>query len=82
MEMPTKASNRILAENVRRQRLALGWTQSQLAERLQVSQPRIAEIERAKGNVSMDTLDDLADCLEVAPATLLIPVEIGELVPA
>lgn len=78
--MPIKPSNRILAENVRRHRRALGITQEELARRLGVSQPRIAEIERAKGNVSMQTLDDLADSLEVAPASLLIAVEVGELV--
>ena len=82
MNMPLKPSNRVLAENVRKYRRILGLTQDELAKRLGVSQPRITEIERGKGNVSMTTLDNLADCLEVPPATLLIAAEISELVPA
>lgn len=80
--MPLKPSSSIIAENVRRYRRALGLTQEGLATRCGVSQPRITEIERARGNVSVETLDKLADSLAVAPASLLIPVEIADLVPA
>ena len=45
-----------LALAVRRQRAALGLSQKQLGLRLKTSQPRIAKIERAAADVSMDQL--------------------------
>ncbi len=45
-----------LALAVRRQRLAHGLSQTDLAARLKTSQPRIAKIERAAADVSLDQL--------------------------
>lgn len=53
-------------------------TQVRLAQVLRVDQSRIAELECGKGNPTMDTLDQIADALEVSPASLLVPVEIQE----
>jgi len=41
---------------VRRQRLALKLSQKQLADRIKTSQPRIAKIERAAPDVSLDQI--------------------------
>jgi predicted XRE-type DNA-binding protein len=45
-----------LAQAVRRQREALHLTQKQLGAMLKTSQPRVAKIERAASDVSMDQL--------------------------
>lgn len=76
--MPTKPSRQTFASNVRRFRRARNMTQVRLAQVLRVDQSRIAELERGKGNPTMDTLDQIADALEVSPASLLVPVEIQE----
>lgn len=80
--MPLQTSRKTFAANVRRFRCARLMTQVQLAERLDVDQSRIAELERGKGNPTMDTLDQIADALDVSPAALLVPVEVQEAVPA
>src|SRR5436309_1454727 len=41
---------------VRRQRAALNLSQKQLAQRIKTSQPRVAKIERAAGDVSFDQM--------------------------
>jgi predicted transcriptional regulator len=41
---------------VRRQRIALKLSQRQLADRIKTSQPRIAKIERAAPDVSLDQI--------------------------
>src|SRR5205823_5376081 len=41
---------------VRRQRQALKWSQKQLAHRIKTSQPRVAKIERAARDVSLDQI--------------------------
>jgi transcriptional regulator with XRE-family HTH domain len=61
----------ILAGNVYRLRTALGLTQAQLAERIGVRQPRIAEIERGDANPRLDTLARLSAALRVPLAALL-----------
>jgi predicted XRE-type DNA-binding protein len=45
-----------LAQAVRRQREALRLSQKQLGEKLKTSQPRVAKIERAASDVSLDQL--------------------------
>lgn len=45
-----------LALAIRRQREAQNLTQAQLGERLKTSQPRVAKIERAAPDVSLDQL--------------------------
>ncbi|HEX8390810.1 MAG TPA: helix-turn-helix transcriptional regulator [Longimicrobium sp.] len=61
----------ILAGNVYRTRTRLKLTQGQLAERIGVSQPRIAEIERGDANPRLDTLARIAHALGVSISRLL-----------
>jgi ribosome-binding protein aMBF1 (putative translation factor) len=44
------------ARAVRRQRLARGWSQKTLAEKLETSQPRVVKIEQGAADVSLDQL--------------------------
>lgn len=64
-------SRLVVAKNVMRLRIQRGYTQKQLAEELGVRQPRIAEIEGARANLQIDTLDRLAKVFGVEAATLL-----------
>lgn len=64
-------SRRAVARNVMRLRIQRGYTQHQLAEVLGVRQPRIAQIESARANLKIDTLDRLAAVFGVEPARLL-----------
>jgi ribosome-binding protein aMBF1 (putative translation factor) len=64
-------SRLVVARNVMRLRIQRGYTQKRLAEELGVRQPRIAEIESARANLQIDTLDRLAKVFGVEPATLL-----------
>lgn len=57
-----------IAKNVLRLRVQRGLTQRQLAELLGVRQPRIAEIESARANLQVDTLDRLATVFAVEPS--------------
>lgn len=54
-----------LARNVLRLRVQNGWSQQELARRAGMRQPRIAEIEGAKGNPRLDTLTRIAGALGV-----------------
>ena len=60
----------IIARNVFRLRVRAGITQTELARRVGTSQPRIAQIESAQANVTVDTLDRIAAAFSVQTATL------------
>lgn len=59
-----------LARNVLRLRVSGGLTRHQMAQRLGTSQPRVAQIEAAQANVTIDTLDRIADAFSMQTATL------------
>ena len=45
-----------IAEQLYKARKRAGFTQAELASRMNVSQPMIAKLERGRGNISCDTL--------------------------
>lgn len=55
---------------VLRRRQALGWTQTDLADRLGIGRPNIYRIENGKQNVTVDTLCKLADALGITAVEL------------
>lgn len=63
-------SRLILARNVLRLRVQRGLTQSELAGIAGVRQPRIAEIEGARTNPRLETLDRIAGAFSVPIAAL------------
>jgi transcriptional regulator with XRE-family HTH domain len=70
----------IVAENVRRLRLQLGWTQRELRDRLaakgigmDLSRPTIVALESGKRSIEVSELFALALVLGVAPHVLLYP---------
>jgi transcriptional regulator with XRE-family HTH domain len=54
-----------LGERVRELRQARGWTQEALGERSALSYKFVGEIERGRGNPSVETLQRLSAALEV-----------------
>jgi len=60
----------VLADNLRREMQVRNLTQTELADRLGVSYPRISEI-LAGGNPRLSTVAKLAEALDLAPAVLL-----------
>ncbi len=63
-------SRLVIARNVLSLRVRSGITQTELARRVGTSQPRIAQIEAAEANVTVDTLDRIAAAFSVKTATL------------
>jgi transcriptional regulator with XRE-family HTH domain len=59
------------ARNVRLRRLALGLTQIDLAERLDVSQPVVSDLENDRYSPSLDVVHNVAEALETTSDMLL-----------
>ena len=60
-----------VARNIRTRRMARGWTQQALADRIGVDRVFVTQLEGATRNVSLDVLERLARAFRVKPATLL-----------
>jgi transcriptional regulator with XRE-family HTH domain len=65
------SARRILAQNVRRLRLAQDLSQEGLAYAAELSQDQISDIENAKHSVTLDNIQRLAFALNVRVADLL-----------
>lgn len=63
-------SKKTAGDRVREMRLQKGWSQTELARRLEVSQPRIAQIEAAKHLRTANAIQ-LAELLGCNPGWLL-----------
>jgi predicted transcriptional regulator len=61
----------VFRQNVRARRLKLGLTQTDLAEKLSVRQPLIAQIEAGTSGPTLDSIARIAAALDVAPSELL-----------
>ncbi len=66
---------KVLAENVKDARKALGLSQEALALDAGIDRTYISGIERARRNPSLTLIAALADHLETTPAALLTPPE-------
>jgi len=62
---------KIIAENVRRRRTAVGLSQEELAERAGLHRTYVGAIERAERNISIASLEKLANGLGCAVADLV-----------
>jgi transcriptional regulator with XRE-family HTH domain len=65
------AARRILAQNVRRLRLARHLSQEDLAHAAELSQDQISDVENAKHSITLDNIQRLAFALNVRVAELL-----------
>ncbi len=71
MRKPAKKLRELLGVNVRRIRVAKGWSQEELCARSGLSQTYVSQIESGLRSVSIDVLDQLARGLVVPPDELL-----------
>ncbi|TEA48088.1 XRE family transcriptional regulator [Bacillus sp. BH2] len=62
---------KLIGENIRFLRKKRGLTQEELAERINLQQAYIGGVERGERNISMLTLQKIANGLEVSPDIIL-----------
>lgn len=62
-----------LGANVKYYRHLIGYTQEQVAEKCNLSPRYISDIENSQGNVSVDTLENIANILKVESYLLIKP---------
>jgi transcriptional regulator with XRE-family HTH domain len=71
---PDEATRQALAQNVRWEREARGWSQMDLAKRsIFVGQATVSAIERGVHSATTHTISHLAAALQVTPWMLLVP---------
>ncbi len=63
--------NAIVAASVRRRRLSKGWSQEELAARCGLHRTYVGAIERSERNITLETLERLADALDCRAESLL-----------
>lgn len=71
----------MLAQKLRMLRLVRGWSQERLAAASGLHRTYVSLIERSECNVSLDTLEQIANALSITPSELLgtpDPAELGE----
>ena len=56
---------KVLGDNIKYYRFKMGYTQEELAELTDLSPRYISDIENYNGNISIDTLENIAKCLKV-----------------
>ena len=69
--MKTQNIRKVLGVNVKYYRFLIGYTQEQLAEKCELSPRYISDIENFKGNISIDTLENIAKYLKIEPYLLI-----------
>ena len=69
--MKTQYIRKVLGVNVKYYRFLIGYTQEQLAEKCELSPRYISDIENFKGNIPIDTLENIAKYLKVEPYLLI-----------
>ncbi|MDR3764149.1 MAG: helix-turn-helix transcriptional regulator [Acidobacteriota bacterium] len=69
--MPRQNPNLLLAGKLRSLRKRRGWSQEAMAEHCGLHRTYIGAIERGERNVTLDTLEQLADALGVSAAELI-----------
>lgn len=65
----------ILATNLRKHRESRGLSQEELASRAGLHRTYVGAIERAERNITLSTLQRIADALAVEPVSLLLHSE-------
>lgn len=71
--MKTSNIRKVLGANVKYYRHLIGFTQEQLAEKCNLSPRYISDIENSNGNVSVDTLENIAKFLKIESYLLIKP---------
>lgn len=74
-------AKKIVGWNLRKLRVPKGWSQERLALESNVDRTYIGKVERGSENVTISTLEVIAQALEVPLAALLVEPEEGETPP-
>ena len=61
----------LLAQNLRVMRMMRGWSQEMLAERAGLDRSYVGDVERARRNIGLDSLERLADAFGLSVQELL-----------
>jgi transcriptional regulator with XRE-family HTH domain len=64
--------NNIVAANIKRYRKLTGLSQEELGEKAGLHRTYIGSVERGERNITLDSLQEIADALHVAPVQLVI----------
>ena len=70
---PIADAARLLAKNVRLERVMRGWSQETLAELAGLHRSFVGAIERCEHNTTLATVEKLANAFDLSVAELLIP---------
>lgn len=62
----------VLGDNIRELRIAKGWTQVYVADRLQITAPFLAQIESGKRGTSLELVESIAVLFEIPIASLFL----------
>lgn len=73
--MNAMSSNAWVAENLRLARKRLGWSQEYCAEQCGLHRTYIGAVERGERNITLGTLDRIADAVGTKAIDLLTPGE-------
>jgi transcriptional regulator with XRE-family HTH domain len=63
--------NSIVAANIKRYRKLTGLSQEELGEKAGLHRTYIGSVERGERNITLDSLQEIADALHVAPVQLV-----------
>ena len=74
----THPLRKIVAQNVRFHRLALGYSQEKLAVKSGMHDNYISKVELGKISLGIDNLERIAKALKIPPYSLLLPVSKSE----
>lgn len=69
--MPRQDSANVVAKNLKRLRLQRNWSQEDCAEKCGLHQTYIGAVERGERNITLATLDGIADAFGVSVQELL-----------
>jgi len=73
----TKMSARMrFAHRLRERRLGLGLSQEELADRAGLHRTYVGSVERSERNISVDSMERLAEALELDVVELLAPLRL------
>jgi transcriptional regulator with XRE-family HTH domain len=73
--MSTVTSLETVSANIRRELAARRWTQSELAKRAEMPQPRISEVLACRFDPSLKKLERIAKAFGITVSALLMPVQ-------
>ena len=74
--MNQDAIYKIVGDRIRARRKTLGMTQSQLAQRLEISRASLANIETGRQSVLIHNLYSIANAIDLSPESLLPAVKV------